>query len=63
MRPRLGTISAVFEEEIDRIASYGIRGLPVLVEALPLLLLHDHLRDTGDAVKVLREMRDNKLAA
>ena len=50
-------------EELARIAAYGICGLPLLVEALPLLVLRDDLRNADDAVKVLREAREKRVAA
>jgi hypothetical protein len=49
-----------YEKEVTRLEAFGIRAMPVLVEALPLIVHRDDIRSFKDAVPVLEEMRGHK---
>ena len=46
---------ARYETELKRLEGFGVSGLPILVETLPYLVLHDDLRIVRDAVDLLRK--------
>lgn len=52
-----------YQTELARLASFGVIGLPLLVEALPLLVLRDDLRKVHHAVEHLHQTREPTLAA
>lgn len=44
----------IFAREMDRLAQDGVLGLPILVEALPILIHQVSVLDVRDAVEVLQ---------
>jgi hypothetical protein len=44
----------IYENEMDRLKGYGVRAMPILAEALPLVIQHHELKNFIDAVPILQ---------
>lgn len=51
-----------YKREIVRLEAFGIRSLPLLVEALPLIVQRDDIRDFKDAVPIMEELHTQQSA-
>lgn len=50
-------IPTTYSAEIARLKAFGVRGLPILVEALPIVVYQDETKDFKNAVPLLQKIR------